>query len=107
MELTNYESEAIVSSSRLVQESIKIEQGVSIYGALAAFLDSSLDSIDYMAEQFAGWAAEKAVKSKYDKQYFDDKHKVKSFWNRNIYLNRDKKIKWKKNAVLLVWGLRQ
>lgn len=93
MNLSNYKSEVIVSSSRLVQESIKIEQGASVYGALAAFLDSNLDNIDYIAEQFAGWAAQKAVKSKYDKQFFDDKHKVKSVFTHNIYLNKDKKEK--------------
>lgn len=101
MNLSNYNSEVIVSSSRLVQECIKIEQGASVYGALAAFFDASLDSIDYMAEQFAGWAAEKAVKSKYDKQYFDDKHKVKSVFTRNIYINKEKKEKMEEERRII------
>lgn len=93
MDLAIYSSEVAVGSSRSVQESLKIEQGVSVYGAMAAFMDANLEQLDRLAEYCAQMAAYSNVKELYDKQYFDNKHKVKSFWTRNIYLNEDKKNK--------------
>lgn len=93
MELSIYSPEVAVGSSRSVQESLKIEQGVSAYGAMAAFMDANLEQLDRLAEYCAQMAAYSNVKELYDKQYFDNKHKVKSFWTRNIYLNEDKKNK--------------
>lgn len=93
MELAIYSPEVAIGSSRLVQESLKIEQGVSAYGAMAAFMDANLEQLDRLAEYCAQMAAYSNVKELYDKQYFDNRHKVKSFWTRNIYLNEDKKNK--------------
>lgn len=93
MDLAIYSSEVAVGSSRSVQESLKIEQGVSVYGAMAAFMDANFEQLDRLAEYCAQMAAYSNVKELYDKQYFDNKHKVKSFWTRNIYLNEDKKNK--------------
>lgn len=93
MKLTVYNPEISVSSSRIVQESLKIEQGVSAYGAIAAFLDANLEQLDRLAEYCSQIAAQSAVKKMYDKQYFDPNRKVKSFMTRNIYLNEDKKNK--------------
>ena len=93
MKLAIYSPEVAISSSRTVQESIKIEQGVSAYGAMAAFMDENLEQLDRLAEYCAQMAAYSNVKELYDKQYFDNRHKVKSFWTRNIYLNEDKKNK--------------
>lgn len=93
MKLTVYNPEISVSSSRIVQESLKIEQGVSAYGAIAAFLDANLEQLDRLAEYCSQIAAQSAVKKMYDEQYFDPNRKVKSFMTRNIYLNEDKKNK--------------
>lgn len=86
MEVSIYSPEISTSSSRIVQESINIGQGVSVYGALAAFLDSNIANIDLLAEYMRDLASQKRVKSQYDKQHFDSDSKYRTFLNRNIYL---------------------
>lgn len=90
MEFSIYSPEISTSSSRIVQESINIGQGVSVYGVLAAFLDSNIANIDLLAEYIGDLAAQKRVKSQYDKQHFDSDSKYRTFLNRNIYLNKEK-----------------
>lgn len=71
MEFSIYSPEISTSSSRIVQESINIGQGVSAYGMLAAFLDNNIANIDLLAEYIGDLAAQKRVRSTYDKQHFD------------------------------------
>lgn len=90
MEFSIYSPEISTSSSRIVQESINIGQGVSAYGMLAAFLDNNIANIDLLAEYIGDLAAQKRVRSTYDKQHFDNNSKYRTFLNRNIYLNKEK-----------------
>ncbi len=90
MEFSIYSPEASISSSRLVQESINVGQGISAYGMLAAFIDTNIAYIDQLAEYIGDEAAKIIVKNKYDNQYFKSDTKFKSFLNRNIYLNKNK-----------------
>ena len=82
--------ETTVSSSRIVQESVNVGQGVSAYGALAAFIDTNIAKIDELSEYIADIASQEIVKNKYNQQYFKSDTPFKSFLNRNIYLNKDK-----------------
>ncbi|WP_294411146.1 hypothetical protein [uncultured Ruminococcus sp.] len=82
--------ETTVSSSRIVQESVNVGQGVSAYGALAAFIDTNIAKIDELSEYIADLASQEIVKNKYNQQYFKSDTPFKSFLNRNIYLNKDK-----------------
>ena len=93
MELTKTKSEVSAGSSRIVQESINVGQGVSSYGALAAFIDTNIAKIDEASEFLADLASQKVIKDKYDSQYFKPGTPFKNFLNRNIYLNKDKVAK--------------
>ncbi|MDY4413514.1 MAG: hypothetical protein SPE43_03965 [Ruminococcus sp.] len=90
MEITKYSPEVSISSSRIVQESISVGQGVSAYGTLAEFIDTNIAQIDRLAEYIGDNISQKAVKKKYDEQYFKPDAEFKSFLNRNIYLNKNK-----------------
>lgn len=90
MEFSVFSPETSISSSRLIQESINVGQGVSAYGTLAAFIDTNIAHIDQLAEYIADEATKKVVKNKYDNQYFDSDTKFKNFLNRNIYFNKNK-----------------
>lgn len=90
MEITKYSPEVSISSSRIVQESISVGQGVSAYGTLAEFIDTNIAQIDQLAEYIGDNISQKAVKEKYDEQYFKPDAKFKNFLNRNIYLNKNK-----------------
>ena len=90
MELNNFLPETNTSSSRIVQESINVGQGVSGYGVLASFIDTNIAKIDQLAEYLGDVSAQRMVKNKYDSQYFNPDSKFKTFLTRNIYLNKDK-----------------
>lgn len=91
MELAKYLPEASISSSRIVQESINVGQGVSAYGMLASFIDTNIAKIDQLAEYLGDTAAQRKVKEQYDRQYFDPDSKYKTFLTRNIYINKEKR----------------
>lgn len=91
MELSNSLPQVITNSSRIVQESINVGQGVSIYGTLATFIDINIAKIDQLAEYLGDVAAQKIVRSIYNKQHFDFNSKYRTFLNRNIYLNKEKR----------------
>lgn len=91
MELSNYLPQVVSSSSRIVQESITVGQGVSAYGVLASFIDTNIAMIDKLAEYLADQAAQKAVGALYDRQYFDSNVKYKNILTRNKYLSSDKR----------------
>lgn len=90
MDFSIFLPETSVSSSRIVQESINVGQGVSAYGTLATFIDTNIAHIDQLAEYIADEAAKRVVKNKYDNQYFKSDTKFKNFLNRNIYFNKNK-----------------
>ena len=90
MELNNFLPETNTSSSRIVQESINVGQGVSAYGVLASFIDTNIAKIDQLAEYLGDVSSQRIVKSKYDSQYFDPNSKFKTFLTRNIYLSKEK-----------------
>ena len=90
MELNNFLPETNTSSSRIVQESINVGQGVSGYGVLASFIDTNIAKIDQLAEYLGDVSAQRMVKNKYDSQYFNPDSKFKTFLTRNIYLSKEK-----------------
>lgn len=88
------QTESTISTSRTFQEMLKIEHGASAYRVLAATLDTSMPYIDKLAEDIGLYLAGKAVKDKYDEQYFNPKYgKFKNFLTRNIYIDPNKKEK--------------
>jgi len=91
MELTQYTPEVSIASSRFIQENIKIAQGNSAYGTMAAVLVANMEYIDRIAETCSQFVAQSAVIDQYNKQYFNPDQKLKSFWTRNIYLDSNKK----------------
>lgn len=90
MDFSIFLPETSVSSSRIVQESINVGQGVSTYGILASFIDTNIAKIDQIAEYISDNVAQNMVKMTYDKQHFTPNSKYKTFVTRNIYLNKDK-----------------
>ena len=86
------QTEVSISTSRTFQEMLKIEHGDSSYRRIAALLDTSMPYIDKLAEDLGMYLASRAVREKYDAQYFDPKYgKFKNFITRNICLNSEKK----------------
>lgn len=91
--LTN-SAELIVSSSRTLQETLQIHNGNSTYGVMAALLNNNMPYLDKFAEEIGYVLADKAVKNKYDNQYFNEKYgSFKNFFTRNIYLDQQKREK--------------
>lgn len=90
MEIIKYSPEVSISSSRIVQESINVGQGVSAYGILAEFIDKNIAQIDLLSEYIGDNFSQKIVKDKYDDQYFKSDTKFKNLLNRNIYLSKTK-----------------
>lgn len=89
MKITNCLPEISTSSSRIIQEEINVGQGSSLYGALAVFLDANIDKIDDFAESIGYLAGAKTNDIVYELQHTKKNDKIKSFINRNIYLNKD------------------
>lgn len=94
--------EGTISTSRTFQEMLKIEHGDNAYRKLAATLDTSMPFIDFLSENIGAYLAERAVKDKYDQQYFNPKYgKFKNFMTQNIYLDpvKNKQMELERFAV--------
>lgn len=76
-----------ISASRNIQEIMQVQKGVTGYGTLANLLCQNMDKIDSISKILSEYISASVVNKQYEKQFFDNKHAVKSFWTRNIYLN--------------------
>lgn len=100
MDIIQFSPQISASSSRLVQESINVGQGSSIYGKLSAFIDNNISGIDCLAEFIADGISMGNIKGLYDEQYFKKDQKFKSLLTRNIYLNSEKQAMMEKERFV-------
>lgn len=82
-----YTPKSIADSSRITHELEYAELFPSQYGQLACFCGVGIDKFDRLSENMAAYFSDFASNAVRDHYYHNDNHKVKSWFNRNIYIS--------------------
>lgn len=80
-----------IISSRTMQEQLEYASQNSIYGVFSLLIYNNIEKIDRVSELIAMGAGAGVTQQIGEKQYHDNNHKMRSFFERNIYVNTEKK----------------
>lgn len=95
-----------IISSRTMQEQLEYASQNSIYGVFSLLIYNNIEKIDRVSELIAMGAGAGITQKICEKQYHDNNHKVRSFFERNIYVNAEKKefMRLKRETAAIIAG---